>query len=298
MKLLVLASLSAALVGCTAEPYQPTVPSGQDEPLRIAAWNIEHLAAEPGQGCEPRTPEGYELVSEIISQVDADIWLLQEIENEQALQRVFGESGWVFHVEERPDTGPGPECWGRDDGARLRMQRTAIAIREGIEHTRGDDLTALDVGGRGFLRHGVNISVQHQGEPVDIMSVHLKSGCFSGDDSDDCPRLFAQVPVLEEWIDQQSASGRAVIVGGDFNRRLAVAGDSVWSDLNDGDPVALSIAGEGSAPECDPRYSEYIDFLMVNETAEQRVVEGSFEETTFAEDRRASDHCPVAVQLR
>ncbi|MCP2671332.1 endonuclease/exonuclease/phosphatase family protein [Maricaulaceae bacterium EIL42A08] len=298
MKLLALASLSAALVGCSAETYQPTVPSGNDEPLRVAAWNIEHLAAEPGQGCEPRTPEGYELVSEVISEIDADIWLLQEVENEQALKRVFGESGWVFHMEDRADTGPGPECWGRDDGARLRMQRTAIAIREGIEHTRGEDLAALDVGGRGFLRHGVNISVQHQGGLVDIMSVHLKSGCFSGDGSDDCPRLFAQVPVLEDWIDQQSADGSAVIVGGDFNRRLARAGDSVWSDLNDGDPVALSIAGNGRGPQCNPRYREYIDFVVMNEAASRRFAEGSFAETTFAEGRRASDHCPIAVTLR
>lgn len=290
--------LALALAGCGSMSSSSDQSGGSSaEPLRIAAWNIEHLAAGSGLGCEPRDEAGFALVTETIQQVDADVWLLQEIENEDALERVFGGDGWVFHVENRPDTGSKPECWGRDDGATLRMQRTAIVIREEIEHTRGADLEALDVGGRGFLRHGVFATIQHNGAFIDLMSIHLKSGCFSGDRSDDCPTLFQQVPVLEAWIDERSAQGRPVIVGGDFNRRLARGGDEVWADLNDGSPLNMSIAGEGTNPQCDPRYSEFIDFIVFNEAASEMVNATSFEEATFEEGFRASDHCAISIEL-
>lgn len=284
------------LGACDGIEPKVSAPS-QADGLRIAAWNIEHLAFEAGLGCEPRDAAGYQLVADIIDQVDADIWLLQEIENAEALARIFDEDQWTFHVEERSDTGSKPECWGRDDGNRLRMQRTAIVVRDGIEHTRNADLESLDVGGRGFLRHGITVTIIHNNEEIDLLSVHLKSGCFSGDGADDCPALFDQVSILEMWFDERSAADRNVIVGGDFNRRLEPSDDQVWADLNDGDPLGLTIAGEGITPNCDPRYTQFIDFIVMNENAAEMMVEGTFAETTFAEGRRASDHCPISIVL-
>jgi len=269
---------------------------GQD-PITVAAWNIAHLAGEPGQGCVPRDAAGYQIVADTIDAVGADVWLLQEIENEAALARVFDPEEWTFHVEARADTGPGPECRGRDDGSRLQMQRTAIVVRNDIEHSRGPDLAALDVDGRGRLRHGVTVTIEVDGDVLDLLSVHLKSGCFFGDTRDACTTLFRQVPVLEAWIDERSEAGRAVLVGGDFNRRLEGAGDAVWRDLADGDPAALGIAGEGIGPECDPRYRQFIDFLVMNEDASASVDPGSFNETTYGDGARPSDHCPISVVI-
>lgn len=290
-------SFGLLLTACSGNTSQVAEPN-QGDGLRVAAWNIEHLASGPGLGCEPRDEAGYDLVAEVIDDVDADIWLLQEIEDEEALARVFGADDWTFHVEERPDTGSKPQCWGRDDGNRLRMQRTAIVVRENIQHTRGNDLASLDVGGRGFLRHGVTVTISHNDDEIDLLSVHLKSGCFSGDGSDDCPTLFDQIPIVEDWIDERSEAGRNVIVAGDFNRRLELADDQAWADLNDGDPVGLTIAGDGITPNCDPRYNQFIDFIVMNENAAKMMIEESFLETTFEEGRRASDHCPISVMLQ
>lgn len=291
------ASAAATVFSACSGTTSPVAETTQSDGLRIAAWNIEHLASEPSLGCEPRDEAGYDLVAEVIDDVDADIWLLQEIEDEEALARVFGADDWTFHVEERPDTGSKPECWGRDDGNRLRMQRTAIVVRDGIEHTRNADLASLDIGGRGFLRHGVNVTINHNNEEIDLLSVHLKSGCFTGDGSDDCPTLFDQVSILEDWIDDKSEEGRNAIVAGDFNRRLELPDDTVWTDLNDGDPMGLTIAGEGITPTCDPRYTQFIDFIVMNENAAEMMLDGSFLETTFEESRRASDHCPISITL-
>ncbi len=273
-------------------------PAREDGTLRITSWNIEHLTAELGAGCAPRDEAGLDLVADYIARVDADIWLLQEIDGAAALERVFGD-GWTFHVEERVASGEYPLCRGRDDGTRLRAQNTAIAIRDGIAHNRLPDLADLDVNGSGRMRHGVAVTI-FDDEPIDIMSVHLASGCHEGDTSNVCPTLFGQADVLESWIDTRSAMGRAVIVGGDFNRRFEIEGDQVWDGLNDGVPYPLHIAGPGIRPSCDPRYGEFIDFLVLNDHARGRKIEGSFFETAFREAResRPSDHCPISMELR
>lgn len=285
------------LVAACGQPVKPPTEPGA---LRIAAWNIEHLAAQNAMGCAPRDDAGYERVAAIIDEVGADIWLLQEIENEAALARVFDPAEWTFHIEARPAVEPEdyPLCRGRDDGARLTMQSTAIVVRRGIDHAALPALADLDVEGQDRLRWGVAITLAGE-TPLDLMSIHLKSGCFSGDSASACPVFFDQVPVLESWIDQRSAAGRGIIVGGDFNRRLESEGDSVWLDLNDGDPAPLRIAGAGIGPQCNPRYADFIDFIVLNEDAATRKIDGSFFEMTFSgpRERHPSDHCPIALDV-
>lgn len=154
-------------------------------------------------------------VAAIINEVNADSWLLQEIENEAALARVFDPETWTFHIEARPAGEPEDYslCRGSDDGTRLTTQSTAIVVRSGIEHIASQPLAALDVEGEDRLRGGLTITLPGEA-PVDIMSVHLKSGCFSGEEAVACPVLLGQIPVLERSIDERSAAGRAVIVGG------------------------------------------------------------------------------------
>lgn len=287
--------LAATLLVSACQLSAPPVTEHVPAPLRIAAWNIEHLTATPGAGCLPRDESALDLVADYVTRVDADIWLLQEVDGQAALARVFGD-GWTFHVEARQAARDYPLCHGREDGSRLRAQNTAIAVREGIAHERLPDLVALDVTGEGRTRYGVVITLPGPA-PTDVMSVHLTSGCFAGDRSDRCPALFDQVGVLETWIDARSTGGHAVIVGGDFNRRLETAGDPVWADLNDGDPAGLHIAGAGSGPACSPRYTEFIDFLLLNDAARARKVTGSFRETTYDTPTRPSDHCPISVRI-
>jgi endonuclease/exonuclease/phosphatase family metal-dependent hydrolase len=286
--------LTAALLLSACQLSAPAPP--EQTPLRIAAWNIEHLTAVTGAGCAPRDEAALDLVAAYIDRVDADIWLLQEVDGEAALARVFGE-GWTFHVETREAAGDYPLCRGREDGSRLRAQNTAIAVREGIAHDRLPDLTALDLTGERRTRYGVGISLPGA-VPTDILSVHLAAGCAAGDTAGSCPTLMGQAGVLETWMDERSAAGRAVIAGGDFNRRLEAEGDPVWAGLNDGDPAGLHIAGAGTGPSCDPRYTAFIDFLVLNDAARARKVDGSFRETTYDTPARPSDHCPVSISIR
>lgn len=295
MRCVVTAALLALALGACSSSETPPAGDGKER-LKIAAWNIEHLTAEEGAGCAPRSAEDLDQVAETIRRVDADIWLLQEVDGAEALERVFGE-GWTFHVENRAPAGDYPLCRGREDGMRLRAQNTAIAVRSNLPHERLEDLSGLDARGDRRTRYGTGITLTGT-TPVDLLSVHLASGCFAGDEASSCPLLFTQAEILEDWIDTRSAQGHAVIVGGDFNRRLETTGDPVWAGLNDGTPQPLHIAGAGTGPSCDPRYSAFIDFLVLNESGRALKREGSFAETLFEGAARPSDHCPVSVELR
>jgi len=264
----------------------------QAEPLRIASWNIEHLVASTDSGCRPRSEADFQRVRDVITDVDADIWLLQEIEGEAALARVFDGAEWAVHIEERRPRRSYPEC-RHTPGQHLSMQATAIALRAGIAHRRLPDLKALDVSGRGSLRHGVLIELTGP-RPLTILNTHLKSGCFEGTGRQACGDLFAQLPVLRDWYDAQNGP---VIIGGDLNRRLEVPNDAFWAVLNEYND--LHIAGAGIRPNCLPQYREFIDFLILNDDAVGVKLQGSFAETTFSGPIAdyPSDHCPIAISI-
>lgn len=83
---------------------------------------------------------------------------------------------------------------------------------------------------------------------------------------------------------------------GDFNRRLAVAGDRVWSEWDDSDPANsdLSLAAGAAVAQCDPRYRQFIDHIVLDRRASP--VASGFHEWTFGE-ARLSDHCAVSIEL-
>lgn len=90
---------------------------------------------------------------------------------------------------------------------------------------RNRDLNALGLGNPD-LRWGLDITLNNP-RPIRLLAIHLKSGCnLNRDLADrDCPVLFAQAPVLEQWVDERARAGEDFAVLGDWNRRTAVAGD-------------------------------------------------------------------------
>jgi ketosteroid isomerase-like protein len=127
-------------------------------------------------------------------------------------------------------------------GALNGQQHTGFAVTRGLTVVRQPDFTALDVRGDGRLRYGTRIDLTHQGQTIQLLSVHLKSGCFeNASTSSACETLLAQVPVLEGWIDAAAQEPTPLIVLGDFNRRFTQPGDWVWADL---DKVSIKTIGK------------------------------------------------------
>jgi endonuclease/exonuclease/phosphatase family metal-dependent hydrolase len=292
---------AAALLTVTSCAPQPaSTPGGSPivaRPLKLVSWNLEFLAEKDGAGCEPRTTRDYEEMRRIADSLDADVIAFQEAENLAAAARVFDPARFVIVMEMRPGA-PSGTCGGRHPDQPFIRQAVGFAIRKEIAFDRNPDVTALMLGNP-QLRSGVDITVRAKGHaPIRLLSIHLKSGCFSGTEASACPTLLRQIPQLETWIDAAAAGPTRFVVMGDWNRRLAQAGDTAWADLDDHDPANsdLRLADEGVAPKCDARFDSFIDHIVLDRRAGENLI--AFAETPYAAgEKHFSDHCPIAVTL-
>jgi endonuclease/exonuclease/phosphatase family metal-dependent hydrolase len=256
---------------------------------------MEHLAESNGSGCRPRTDADYAAMRAYVEDLGADVIAIQEVESQAAAERVFDPAIYTVVIEDRIGTDRGGECRGQA-GLTINAQRTGFAIRKGVQFERQPDFTAVQVGNPD-LRSGVDLIVRPRGgDPIRVLSVHLKSGCSSGDRNEACPVLFQQVPVMEQWIDQRATEGVRFAVMGDFNRRLGMSNDAVWADWDDSSPANadLALASGDQSARCNPRYRDFIDFIVLDRRATGGL--RGFEEKTF-EAESLADHCAVAARL-
>lgn len=274
---------------CASAPRDGVV---ADAPLRIASWNLEHLAEANDSGCRPRTDDEYEALRAFAERLDADVIAFQEVESAPAAARVFDPEHYAVVIEERPGSGAHPACRGMEDHF-LNRQAVGFAIRRDVAFTRHADVTAIQLG-EPDLRSGVDVSVRlHEGSSIRLLALHLKSGCASGDTGPNCDALRRQAPLVERWVEERAAAGERFAVLGDFNRRLDGGADAIWSDWDDGTPD-LALAGAGRTPACDPRYTQFIDHIIIAGLDAPHA--GQFSEWPY-EGARLSDHCPISVEL-
>ena len=261
------------------------------EQLSVATWNIQYLSE---RGDKNRTPEDYVRLRQIAEGLEADVIALQEVDD-----------AFVVKVFD-------PDTYRLELSGRRSTLKTGLAIRRGVQYERKADVTALDVGD---LRYGTHIELQIGSHRIDVLSIHLKSGCFSHKEDERskaesasqrlktaCRKLTEQVPILEEWIDKRLQDGRALLVLGDFNRRLTMENDRVWREMADGEPGSILLATAQTKPRCwDGYYREFIDHILVGPRTAQWL--SSFQEIVFSEaamktgravwEERLSDHCPL-----
>jgi endonuclease/exonuclease/phosphatase family metal-dependent hydrolase len=225
---------------------------------------------------------------------DPDVLAVQEVDGEAALSQVVDTDVYDVHVDDRPK------------GTLNGQQNTGFAFKRGLAVVRQPDFTALDVRGDGRLRYGARIDLTHNGQMLQPMSVHLKSGCFeNASTSSDCALLLEQVPVLEGWIDVAARGPLPFVVLGDFNRRFTQPHDRVWADLDDGEPANADLTAltQDMPISCrDNAFTEFIDHIVVDRRVLPWVDRTSFRQGTYRQADKAvwgqlSDHCPVQVEL-
>jgi endonuclease/exonuclease/phosphatase family metal-dependent hydrolase len=289
---------SDPLAWCPPKGSPAPHPSGR---LRLATWNLETLHAQDGQSTylEPdpsvkRAAIDYERIRCYVRLFDPDILAVQEVDGQAALSRVVDTDVYDVHVD------------GRPKGALNGKQNTGFAVKRGLTVVRRPDFQALDIRGDGSLRYGTRIDLTHNGQTIQLMSVHLKSGCFeNASTSSACETLLAQVPVLEGWIDAAAQGPTPLIVLGDFNRRFNQPGDRVWADLDDSEPANADLTAltQDMPVSCrDNTFTEFIDHIVVDRRVLPWVDRTSFRQVTYRQADKAvwdqlSDHCPVLVEL-
>lgn len=274
--------------------------------VRVASWNIEHLAEHNKVGCVPRSTLDYEKLRNFSELLNADVIALQEVENTAAVERVFPKSEWNIVLSDRPNSRS-YNCRGNDQES--TQQRVAVVLRKGIKYQNKGSFEELGLKMEG-LRYGVVVEIFGDRDTINLLALHLKSGCFVDDYSTSklraCEVLETQIETLDDWIENSIRENKKFIVLGDFNSRLTVENSMFWNKLVNMDNMPIGIQnGMQNLTGCHPRYPDLIDHIILGPETSKLQIQNSqmvhFYSSTdeqMAEDDMLSDHCPISLILR
>lgn len=264
--------------------------------LTVATWNLSNFSGRDRTGCNPRTQHDYDQIRNIINAVAADVWLFQEVDSAGSLARIMDTSSWILRAETRSEPANPIPCSSVQGQA--TMQRTVIAVNKDVKLTGHRELSFLDTTGVGALRHGMVVTIIAGGQRVHVANVHLKSGCFSGTSDESCGSLFEQIPYLASFAAEIDGFEDPLLIGGDFNRRLAEPDDGVMHTLSYNHTVGLEITSPTGVSKCSLRNKRPIDYQLASKRLLDRVnVTEAFEHSFNGPfENWPSDHCPVVVR--
>ncbi|HDY90579.1 MAG TPA: endonuclease/exonuclease/phosphatase [Pseudoalteromonas sp.] len=306
--LLTITCVATLSIGCTStiptkvvesSPNSEVVTSLQSvsQPLKVATWNVEHLAYPIDTGCRTRTPSEIAAMKAYAKNLGADIIALQEVGSKAALQQIFSEDDWQLIMSTRADS-KAYTC--RKTGALSTQQKVAFAVKKAIPvlNTAAIDKLALK---RAGLRYGLQITVNTPNGPTDILNVHMKSGCFVDDylksDSPACKTYAQQVPILDNWIAKREATNTPYIVLGDFNHRISAPYNQLTRTLLSNER-STSIT-TNNLIGCQARYPAPIDHIIVGKMDAKNIAKSAqgHKYKNMDDEAMLSDHCAVSVSI-
>lgn len=283
-----LALVVLALSAC--EPALPPPPSGTGggrpaAGVRVATWNVHDLFDAEDRLVPPgdldlvlapaEVDAKIEAVAAVLVRLDADLVLLQEVENAALLERLAAAAGYpVARLVE------GNDARGIDVAvlSRLPVRAYASHVRE-----LGPDGRLL------WPRDCVEAHADAGGRVLVVVGSHLSSGL-----SDDGTRRRWQAARLREIADGVAAEDPSalVVAGGDLNDTpgsdalAPLLGDGAWMDPASRE-TATWLGASGSAR---------FDYLLVRAVAASAVSAAWID--AGADVARTSDHRPVVLDLR
>lgn len=277
-----------ALAACEPSLSQPrhgSRPGRGAAQVRVATWNVHDLFDEvdhlvpPGDLDLVLTPAEVETklaaVAAVLVRLDADLILLEEVENVDILERLAREAGYP---SARLVEGNDPR--GIDVAVLSRLPLVAYASHL---HDRAPDGRLL------WPRDCVEAHADVGGRRVVVVGSHFSSAL-----SDDGTRRTWQAARMREIAEAVAAEDpdALVLAGGDLNDDPASA--ALAPLLGDGAWIDAAPAGAATWPATSP--TERLDYLLVRAGSAEAVTAAWID--AGADVARASDHRPVVMDLR
>ncbi|MEM6460209.1 MAG: endonuclease/exonuclease/phosphatase family protein [Planctomycetota bacterium] len=287
------------------------------EAVTIGAYNLENffdVFDDPftnDETADVKPRDEIEQIARAIRRLDADVVLLQELENEFALEAMINEflpnEGYRFVAVQRTNSGRGINL-----GVISRLP-----ILELRSH-RFQTLTHPDAPGRTwrFARDVMRITVDIGGDrPLEVFNVHLKSNRDGPDDPNSRLYRTAEAMRLKELIREEVAAdpGFLGIAAGDFNSNYETRpeqprpwpamryllrpepdGTQLLTDVHAqlSDRRRVTIPGGGRYPPAT------FDYILATPAAADAYLRRT---ATVIQDRRytgGSDHYPLSATFR
>lgn len=276
------------LIGCLLHACQAS------KSITIGTFNIEWLGDNTADDRKIRTGADDNLLRTVLRDANADILAVQEIENEQALQRLVVPSP-------QPDTSLQYRFILGSTGGK---QRVGFLYRPSVELVWSREITSIAVE-TGRTRAGLLGLFRSGAASVLVMTVHLKASSRADSTPELAERAIqlrtAQAAELRRFADSLAKADSALplIILGDFNdsplkKRTAI--DTLYRAPN----LTFLTAEQQS---CLLPGLPSIDHIVCNEQAMKRLLRGTLRSISLAamfseqDAKRVSDHCPVLVQI-
>jgi endonuclease/exonuclease/phosphatase family metal-dependent hydrolase len=260
------------------------LPWGRNAPVQwdigvMPPCNVYQAPGPQGLAVVPVTESAFatraaRIGSIVRDQIQADVIAFQEVSGAAAIRELLG-GGYEVCSYEGHKVQRLAIAWKKSLGAGSCSVDWPLSLPE----------RAL----RDQVRPGLTLALTVKGQRLKVLTVHLKSSCVSPIDEraaegrgqldgtePNCQSLQQQVAPLEAWVDREAADGSALVLLGDFNRNLAheasepadvparsaggkasdphgpnVKVRSLWRELNDGQPVALTLLENQCTPDVD-----------------------------------------------
>ena len=282
--------------------------------LTIASFNLYFFGESTGAHVE-RDEIDQELIARVIANVDADAIAFQEIHERDVLQRVLDRASFLRPGRRWVTSVPaGVMATATTPTASFQVVLAVDEARVSVEA-----VSMPLVGGNS--RPPLIVDLEVEGEPMQLIAVHLKSGTLDEPiDGNNAARRLKECRRLREWLDANPRDRRVII--GDFNafldhpsleplralpgwtwlRHLWPDGARRWTTHLDSfafDPCAIDHVG--LAPGCSADRLEVHCFDLSDELARdgkswrEWLATDDVDETNL---RRVSDHRPVRATVQ
>jgi endonuclease/exonuclease/phosphatase family metal-dependent hydrolase len=284
----IVASLLApwTLAACAPDLDAPARPDlvRSGATVRVATWNVHDLFDEVDRRVPPgdldEVPAADEVeaklsrLAAVLARLDADVVLLQEVENRAVLGRLAARAGYP---EARLIEAADPR--GIDVAALSRLTVEAYLSHLGETDAAGRPLWPRDC---------VELHARTGGRPLVVVATHLSSAL-----SDDGTRRTGQAARLRAIADEVRAArpDALVLAGGDLNDGpesgplAPLLGDGAWLDR--APPGVPTWTGRSATAR--------LDYLLVAREDADAIL--GAEIRLGADVAAASDHRPVLVDL-
>ncbi len=279
-----LAALSAVLLAC--EPSPPTASAPPAALLRVVTWNVRDLfdaedrLLPPGERDTVPAPAEVEAklghLAGVLTRLDADLVLLQEVENLPLLARLAARAGY-------------PEAWlveGADPRGIDVAALSRLPVLAYVSHREDRDLD----GGPLWPRDCVEVHAEVAGRRLVLVGSH-----FSSPLSDDGTRRARQAARLRSIADGLGDQADLVIAGGDLNdvpgapALSPLLGDGRWVGPAAALPLEEAFTWSGGGER------KILDHLLVRRGDRAAVVRAAVE--GGPDVSAASDHRPVVLDV-
>ena len=195
--------------------------------LRVATWNMEWFfdadeRDNSGPGAENSAPDAAEFqarvnaFAEAITRLDPTILAVQEVEHARVLHALVDRLQTLHNLRYQIAFVEGTDTSTQQDVAFLVKDGLPIIFRRFV-FERANDANFKD------LSKHLALEVQTHGEPLLLVTVHLRAGSA-------VQERQRQARTLREWIGEQVATDNIIVLG-DFNTSLAVHETTPGSEM-------------------------------------------------------------------